>query len=135
MKLFTLAVLSASIGVLLSALSSMLFNYYSKRRLSREERLRIASLDSLDDLLRRAKRHHSLTQPELQQIWSDAMNYIMTARSPRAAANYLSYLESALGPDAEPFASEARKILADRFDRSECELKEAPKEARHATLS
>src|SRR5204863_470358 len=110
----------------LSALSSLLFAYFSKRKLSQPERLRVESLNSLDQLLSRAKGHESLSPDELQRVWSDAMNYIMTARSPSAAEIYLGQLKTALGSDAEPFATEAERILADRLQRPECGVRQVP---------
>lgn len=124
MNQLTLSLICIFAGLLVSALSSFVFGYYSKRKLSRLEKLRIESLNSLDYLLPRAKAHHPLSRDDLRRIWLDAMNYIMTARSLRAAEVYLDYLKTALGPDAEPFATEARRILADRFGRNDCIVRE-----------
>jgi hypothetical protein len=106
-------------GLLLSALSSLVLSYYSKRKLSQVEKLRIDSLDSIDRLLSKGKRTH-LAPDEIKRMWLDAMNYVMTARSPRAAEVYLGQLKTALGAEAEQFAIEAERILADRLRRSEC---------------
>jgi hypothetical protein len=125
MNQLTLSLISLLAGLSLSALSSLIFAYFSKWKLSQPERLRVESLDSLDQLLSRAKRHAALSQDELQRVWSDAMNYIMTARSPSAAKIYLEQLKAALGSDAEPFATEAERILADRL-RPECGVRKAP---------
>lgn len=126
MSHLTLSLISLLAGLSLSALSSLIFAYCSKRKLSQPERLRVESLDSLDQLLSRAKKHEALSPDELQRVWSDAMNYVMTARSPSAAAVYLGQLKTALGSDAEPFATEAERILAYRLQRPECGVREAP---------
>lgn len=123
MNQLTLSLICLLGGLVLSALSSLVFGYYSKRQLSQLEKLRIESLDSIDSLLSRAKRRQ-LSPEEMKRVWLDAMNYVMTARSPRAAESYLRDLKAALGTHAEPFAAEAERILVDRLKRPECSVKE-----------
>jgi hypothetical protein len=135
MNLLSLSIISLLAGLSLSALSSLIFTYCSKRKLSQSERLRVESLDSLDQLLSRAKGHEELSPDELQRVWSDAMNYIMTARSPSSAAAYLGQLKTALGRDAEPFATEAERILAYRLQRSECGVREAAMSSDRASVA
>ena len=102
------------IAVTISSTGYLVLKRFTEKRLNRIDAIRAQSLASIDAL-----RSHKLqigTPEELkQQLCTDVMNYVMTARTKAAAEEYLRTVEGVIGPDNQDLLDDSHQIVRERF--------------------
>jgi hypothetical protein len=111
---FELLARSMVIAVTISSTGYLVLKRFTEKRLNRIDAIRAQSLASIDAL-----RSHKLqigTPEELkQQLCTDVMNYVMTARTKAAAEEYLRTVEGVIGPDNQDLLDDSHQIVRERF--------------------
>ena len=113
-SILTIFGISISLGIFISLLYVHLLKLLIKRRLSGMEKIRIDSLESIDELLKQSKKR-PLNKNEISQIWSELMNYISTTNSRRTAEHYIKEIERILGRKGDTLLEKSETVLKEKF--------------------
>jgi uncharacterized protein HemX len=106
-----------AIALAISSAGYLVLKVIAAKRLNRIDAIRAQSLASIDAL-----RSHKLltdTPEEREQLCTDVMNYVMTARTKSAAEEYLKTVEEVIGRDNQDLIDESHRIVRERFSSKE----------------